>query len=102
MALASLWVYICLLIAGGLIGFIKAKSRASLITSWGFALALALCAINAFPFYLYPFFVAVLALFFGYRFQKTKKFMPAGLMLIASVIVLIVALVSRVVTVPTT
>src|SRR5439155_4641056 len=39
-----LWIYIILLIIGGLIGFLKAKSKVSLIMSAAFAAALSLCA----------------------------------------------------------
>ena len=39
-----LWIYIILLIIGGLIGFFKAKSKVSLIMSAAFAAALSLCA----------------------------------------------------------
>lgn len=41
-----LWIYIILLVVGGLIGFFKAKSKVSLITSVAFAAALSLCAAN--------------------------------------------------------
>ena len=41
-----LWVYIVLLVAGGLVGFLKAGSKASLIASVSFAAALILCAIG--------------------------------------------------------
>ena len=39
-----LWIYIVLLVIGGLIGFLKANSRVSLIMSVAFAAALSLCA----------------------------------------------------------
>ena len=39
-----LWLYIILLVIGGLIGFFKGKSKVSLIMSVCFAAALALCA----------------------------------------------------------
>ena len=40
-----LWIYIVLLLVGGLIGFLKAKSQVSLVMSAAFAAALVLCAI---------------------------------------------------------
>ena len=52
-----LWIYIVLLLVGGLIGFFKAGSKVSLITSSVFAVRLA----------------------------KTKKFMPSGLMLVVTI-----------------
>jgi len=39
-----LWIYIVLLVVGGLIGFLKAKSKVSLIMSAIFAALLAMCA----------------------------------------------------------
>ena len=39
-----LWVYIVLLVIGGVMGWVKAKSRVSLIMSVGFAAVLCLCA----------------------------------------------------------
>ncbi len=88
-ALIILWVYIVLLLAGGLMGFIKAKSKASLIMSALFAAALALCATGVIrPFYIADFLVGFLLVFFGIRFAKGKKFMPSGLMLVLSAAVL--------------
>lgn len=84
-----LWVYVVLLLAGGLMGFLKAGSKISLITSAAFALPLALCALNVIPFYpIAPILIGLLALVFGVRFAKGRKFMPSGLMLSLSIIVL--------------
>ena len=78
-----LWVYIVLLVAGGLIGFFKAKSNVSLITSVTFAALLSLCAVDVvFKSYVAEILLAVLLVVFGWRLAKTKKFMPSGLMLI--------------------
>ena len=93
MQITVLWIYIVLLVVGGLIGFLKAKSQVSLYMSCGFAAALVVCAI---PGFLDPGFrrglsnvlLAVLLVVFAIRLAKTKKFMPAGLMLIATVVAL--------------
>src|SRR2546429_609515 len=77
-----LWIYIILLVIGGLIGFLKAKSKVSLIMSAAFAAALSLCAADiVFHAYVADILLAVLLLVFAVRLTKTKKFMPAGLML---------------------
>ena len=77
-----LWVYIVLLVAGGLVGFLKAGSKASLIASSSFAAALVLCAIGViFQPHVADIILAVLLVFFAMRLTKTKKFMPNGLML---------------------
>jgi len=84
-----LWVYIVLLMAGGLMGFIKAKSKVSLITSTLFAALLALCATGIIrPFYIADILVGLLLVVFGIRFAKGRKFMPSGLMLGLSAAVL--------------
>src|SRR2546421_11439072 len=84
-----LWVYIILLVIGGLIGFFKAKSKVSLIMSVGFAAALSLCASNIifYPYVANILLVALLVVF-AMRLVKTRKFMPAGLMLIVTIVTL--------------
>jgi len=84
-----LWVYIVLLLAGGLMGFLKAGSKISLITSGAFAAALALIATGLLrPAYLANVLLAVLLGFFGARFLRGRKFMPAGLMTILTAVTL--------------
>ena len=88
-----LWVYIVLLLVGGLIGFFKGKSKVSLITSAVFA---ALLVMTTLPGVFQPAFarglaniiLVVLLLVFAVRLAKTKKFMPSGLMLVATIAVL--------------
>ena len=85
-----LWIYIVFLVIGGLIGFLKAKSKVSLIMSIAFAAALSLCATGIIP---EPIVADVLlvALFivFAMRLMKTKKFMPAGMLLIVTLLALV-------------
>ena len=89
-ATTILWIYIALLVIGGLIGFFKAKSPVSLIMSVIFAALLVLCALGIiFQHYMADVFLAVLLVVFGMRLAKTKKFMPAGLMLTATIVTLI-------------
>src|SRR5206468_4055051 len=78
-----LWIYIVLLVAGGLVGFFKAKSKVSLVMSAAFAAALSLCAAGIiFQAYVADILLAALLVVFALRLGKTKKFMPAGLMLV--------------------
>jgi uncharacterized membrane protein (UPF0136 family) len=89
-ALLVLWIYIVLLLLGGLIGFFKGKSPVSLIMSAIFAAALVLCAVPrvfeyGFRQNLANILMAALLVVFALRLAKTKKFMPAGLMLIATI-----------------
>ena len=68
-----LWVYIILLLVGGLIGFLRAGSKISLITSIIFAIGLALCAVGTFSLNHAMVIVGLLALFFAVRFASGKK-----------------------------
>ena len=80
-----LWIYIALLLAGGVMGFVKAGSKVSLIASSLFAALLALCALRvANSLYLAIGVITVVLLVFVMRYSKSKKFMPAGLMVILS------------------
>jgi len=85
-----LWAYIVLLVVGGMIGFLKAGSKASLITSCAFAAVLVLCVLRViFQPYVADIVLAVLLVFFGYRLTETKKFMPNGLMLVLTLAALV-------------
>jgi len=78
-----LWIYIVLLVVGGLIGFLKAGSKMSLITSVSFAAILSLCAAGIiFQRYVADIILAFLLIFFAFRLSKSKKFMPMGFMLV--------------------
>jgi len=88
-----LWVYIVLLLIGGLIGFLKAKSKVSLISSSVFA---ALLVLTAIPGLFQPrvalglsnIIMAVILVVFALRLAKTKKFMPSGMLLVLTVLAL--------------
>src|SRR5215475_7081764 len=81
-----LWIYIILLVIGGMIGFFKGKSPVSLIMSVAFAAALSLCAAGIiFQPYVADILLAALLVVFAMRLAKTKKFMPAGLMLVITI-----------------
>jgi uncharacterized membrane protein (UPF0136 family) len=91
-----LWIYIVLLLAGGVMGLVKAGSKISLITSAVFALLLALCATAVIrPFYFADILVGLLLVVFGIRFAKGREFMPSGMMLGLSLVVLAVLLLAR-------
>jgi uncharacterized membrane protein (UPF0136 family) len=84
-----LWIYIILLLVGGMIGFLKAGSQVSLIMSVAFATALILCALRIiFQYYVADLLMGALVVVFAMRLAKTKKFMPAGLMLAITIVAL--------------
>jgi uncharacterized membrane protein (UPF0136 family) len=84
-----LWIYIVLLVLGGLIGFLKAKSKVSLITSVVFAAVLAVCALDYVRIEWAWGILSFLALFFLIRFAKTKKFMPGGMMALLTLVTIV-------------
>lgn len=88
----ALWIYIGLLLAGGLMGFIKAKSKISLYMATGFGVALSLCAAGLLPLPVANGLLGVLLLVFLQRWLKTKKLMPAGIMFGITLLVLAIRL----------
>ena len=78
-----LWIYIVLLVVGGLIGFLKAGSKISLLSAAISAALLSLCAAHVvFRPYMANVLLAALLIMFAWRLSETKKFMPSGLMLV--------------------
>jgi len=85
-----LWIYIVLLVASGVMGFLKAGSKPSLIASSGFAVALALINLDILVVaHLRDILLSVLIIVFSVRLAKTKKFMPAGLMIVLTAVTLV-------------
>ena len=85
-----LWIYIVLLVVGGLMGFLKAGSKTSLIVSAASAAVLILCQLGVvFERRMADIVLAILLVVFAWRLGESKKFMPAGLMLILTVAALV-------------
>lgn len=87
------WCYILLLLIGGLIGFFKGRSKISLVTS---AIAAAILVLTRLPGIFAPSFarnlsdviMAALLVIFAIRLAKSKRFIPSGLMLVLTAVVL--------------
>lgn len=77
---AIVWTYTALLVVGGLIGFLKAKSKASLIMSTLCAVPLVLVGLGYLPILAAQLMAGFLMVFFFRRFASSKKIMPSGLM----------------------
>ncbi len=96
--LVVLIVYAVLLIVGGVIGFVKGRSRPSLIAGVGSGIITLVAAwISATynedgGYSLALLLAVVLFVFFGYRASLTRKFMPGGLLAVASILVAAVML----------
>jgi uncharacterized membrane protein (UPF0136 family) len=84
-------IYLALLVVGGLMGYLKAGSRVSLVTSLMAAAVIAVCvfALGRTGLYAAMGVQGLLIAVFAARLAKTKKFMPAGLMIVVTVAALI-------------
>jgi Small integral membrane protein len=87
-----LWIYIILLVVGGLIGFLKAGSKVSLMTA---SISAALLVITTTGLFdnsvrngIADAIMAALLVVFAVRLAKTKKFMPSGMMLTITIVAL--------------
>ncbi|HWF17633.1 MAG TPA: TMEM14 family protein [Verrucomicrobiae bacterium] len=88
--LVVLWVYIVLLFAGGLMGFLKAGSKMSLLMATAFAVVLILCATRVITEPRAPDYIMVfLFIFFAVRLTQSKKFMPNGLMSLITLVAIV-------------
>ncbi len=86
-----LWGYVVLLLIGGVIGYVKAKSPISLIMSLLFGALLALSAAGKLgPPWVGDILLIALIGVFAKRFQKTKKLMPAGVLTLVTIAALLV------------
>jgi uncharacterized membrane protein (UPF0136 family) len=94
----TLGIYAALLAVGGVMGFVKARSHASLISGL-IAAVFAVIALwlawidNPIGFPLGVVLAIAMFILFGYRYSiRSKKFMPSGLLAAISLVVLLVLL----------
>ena len=83
------WIYGALILVGGVMGFVKGKSRASLITGLLFGAGLILCGVyidkgSKDALVAATTLAGVLFVLFAIRFAQSKKFMPTGLLALLS------------------
>ncbi|MBD2385388.1 TMEM14 family protein [Cylindrospermum sp. FACHB-282] len=86
-------VYGILAIVGGIIGYIQANSKVSLVSGSISGLLLIFAAYLQFQgqtwaLILAALVTAILVIFFAFRLAKTRKFMPGGLMIILGMLAL--------------
>ena len=89
-----MWVYGALVLAGGVMGYRKAQSTASLTAGLAFGISLMVTGAMLWGGRRQEWWVAIgltaaLLIVMGVRYVKTRKFMPAGLMCVLSVAVLV-------------
>ncbi|WP_375473933.1 TMEM14 family protein [uncultured Nostoc sp.] len=95
LGIVAAFAYGILAIVGGVIGYIQAKSRVSLLSGSISGLLLILAAYfqlqgQTWGAILALLVTAVLVVIFAFRLIKTRKFMPAGLMTILGLLALAV------------
>ncbi len=88
----AVFIFAIFLLIGGAVGFVKAGSLISLVASVLSSLVMILSGIGmlknkAFGTYSALIASVILMVVFGFRFANSGRFMPAGLVLTASVIV---------------
>lgn len=93
----SALVYGALLFVGGVVGFVKTQSTASIVAGTITSAVMIVSAIAMFKDSACGFWGALitasaLALFFGYRFMASQKIMPAGIMLVLSLLMCLLLL----------
>ncbi|MBW4676861.1 MAG: hypothetical protein KME52_23460 [Desmonostoc geniculatum HA4340-LM1] len=97
LSIIAAFAYGILAIAGGIIGYIQARSQVSLLSGSISGLLLIIAAYLQLQgqtqgLILAVFVTAVLVVFFALRLAKTRKFIPAGLMTILGMLALAVML----------
>jgi uncharacterized membrane protein (UPF0136 family) len=94
----TLGVYAFLLAAGGVLGFVKAGSRPSLVAGLASAAIAFVCLViaalgSAFGLWLGAALAFVLLGLFAIRFSKSRKVMPSGVMVVVSLVALVLLVV---------
>ena len=94
LAIAATIIYGLLAGFGGILGYLKSQSKPSLISGCISGLLLLIAAFmqiqdNSLGLLISKVIILLLVIVFTVRLIKTKKFMPAGIMLIAGVAALI-------------
>lgn len=96
----TVMIYSLIVLAGGLIGYLKADSLPSLIAGSVFGAILFAGGMGILKNNVIAFFSALaasglLSVFFNYRYWQTAKMMPSGMMGILSVIIFLLLLTTK-------
>jgi uncharacterized membrane protein (UPF0136 family) len=87
----EVWVYGVIMILGGIAGYARVGSKASLISGVGFGLVLLISGIGVWNGSQNSLMAAILialllVVLFAIRYAKTRRFMPSGVLVILSVV----------------
>ena len=93
-AAIEVWVYGVIMILGGIAGFARVGSKASLISGVGFGLMLLLSGIGVWNGSQNSLIMAILialllVVLFAIRYVKKRRFMPAGVLAILSLVAIV-------------
>jgi uncharacterized membrane protein (UPF0136 family) len=91
----EVWVYGVIMILGGIAGFVRVGSKASLISGVGFGLVLLVCGFDVWRGSQNGLMAAViiallLVVLFAIRYAKKRRFMPAGMLAILSLVAAVI------------
>ena len=91
----EIWVYGVIMILGGIMGFVKVGSKASLISGVGMGLALLASGFgvwrgSADSLAVALVIAALLVVIFAIRYAKTRRFMPGGMLAVLSLVAVVV------------
>ena len=91
----EIWIYGVIMILGGIMGFVKVGSKASLISGVGMGLALLASGFgvwrgSADSLVVALVIAALLMVIFAIRYVKTRRFMPGGMLAILSLVAVVV------------
>ena len=94
-AAIEIWVYAVIMILGGVMGYVKVGSKASLISGVGFGLGLLASGFGAWrgsegSVVAAEIIALVLVVIFAIRYAKKRRFMPAGMLAVLSLVAVIV------------
>ena len=83
-----LWTYAGLLVAGGIMGFVKARSKVSLVASVACAVPIAMVGWKHLPMIVAQVVMGLLIVLFSVRWAKTNRPMPGAPMILLTLAVL--------------
>ncbi|HTS16723.1 MAG TPA: TMEM14 family protein [Verrucomicrobiae bacterium] len=91
----EVWVYGVIMILGGIAGFVRVGSKASLISGVGFGLALLASGFGVWQGSQDSLLAAIviallLVVLFAIRYAKKRRFMPAGMLAVLSVVAVVI------------
>ena len=90
----EVWVYGVIMILGGIAGFVRVGSKASLISGVGFGLALLATGFGVWRGSQDSLLAAIviallLVVLFAIRYVKKRRFMPAGMLAVLSIVAMV-------------